>query len=131
MKSSIIIIKGDGSKDYALERVQGYTTLVLLTELEYLRKYRGGNRNIQVGNPYRGLNVDLLLRHERIIVEPYNTEDFAAFMYENTLLRNFLKSEDRKMYVVMGNIKASIEGNKELRTMEWKEKGMEMTRFML
>jgi len=131
VRSSILIVKGKGSKEYILNKVNGYKTLVLLTELEYLRNYRGDNRNIQVGQPYGGLNSDLLLSHDRVVLEPYNKEDFAAYMMENVLLKTFLKSENRKMYVVLENIKASIEENNELKKITWKENGLEISRYML
>jgi len=131
VRTSIIVVKGKNSKEYALNKVKGFNTLVLLTELEYLREYQGDERNVLVGLSTQELTKELLLKHDRIIVEPYNTEDFAAFMYLD-VLKDYLDSEDKKMYVVIGNdFNVKIKRNKRLDKREWKENGLEIERFML
>src|SRR5699024_971074 len=99
--------------------------------LEYLKEYRGDKRNVQVGLSSQELTKELLLKHDRVVVEPYNKEDFAAFMYLD-VLKDYLDSEDKKMYVVIGNdFNVKIKRNKRLDKREWKENGLEIERFLL
>jgi|SRR5699024_8259112 len=130
MGSKIHVVKGKGSKDYVLDTVEGKNTIVLLTELEYTRKYRGDKRNIQVGKSYSSLDVELFKGYECVVVEPYDTNDFKAFMGGTKLLKDFLKGTGQDMYIVLGK-KVKIEGHKDLQKSSRKMKGLDIDTFKL
>lgn len=131
MNSEIILVKGKGSKDYILKEVEGYKTVILLTELEFSREYIGYNRNVQVGLSSKEMTENLFLSHERVIVEPYNKEDFISFLKNTDTLEGYLKSKNRKMYVMVQGDGLIIEGSKKLSKEVKNEGNLEIQSFRL
>lgn len=105
MKSKIHILHGEGhlteKRNLVLDNVKSNRTLVVLPDLKNYSLYEGFNRNIRVGLPYSSLKTSLLLEHADIIVEPYDGNDFRSFMKESALIEEFLRSENKNMYLIV------------------------------
>src|SRR5699024_7401425 len=100
MKSKLIIVKGKKSKQYALDKTRNKKTLVILSDLGESNKFKTINNNVQVGKSTEETTLDYLLKHEKVIISPYNVEDLVAFLNAD-ILEDFLKTEDREMYIIM------------------------------
>lgn len=131
MDSEIIIVSGKGSKEYVLNEIDGYKTVILLTELEFSKGYRGYNRNIQVGLSSQDITYNLFADHERVIVEPYDKNDFKSFMGNRIILKSFLEGTDRKMYIIEQGDNLKIESSKRLKEHTRKENGLEIKTYSL
>lgn len=131
MESEIIIVSGKGNKEYVLNEIDGYKTVILLTELEFSKGYRGYNRNIQVGLSSQDITYNLFADHERVIVEPYDKNDFKAFMSNTVILKSFLESTDRKMYIVAQGENLKIKSSGKMTERIRNELGLEIRTYSL
>src|SRR5690625_1359297 len=120
MKSKIHIIHGEGSltdkRNHVLQQVNGNRSLILLSEIDHYNQYEGFNRNIQVGLASSQLETEYLVKHNIIIVEPYDHSDFKAFMSLSGLLEEFLKTIGKEMYIISSrDVKMSVSDKVEIK----------------
>lgn len=104
MKSEIHIIHGEGlledKRNHVLSQLNKERTLILLSEIDNYHAYEGFNRNVQIGLSRHDLCLELLNKHERVVVEPHDYLDFKAFFASSKLLYDFLHTYNNKMYVI-------------------------------